>query len=79
MKRIVEKNSDSEDLRCLCGNLVARIIKDQIELKCKRCKRIHLIPLQSGGDLRAAKKHPKSQEKKGTEGRKKTEVPRPES
>ncbi|MBI3804836.1 MAG: hypothetical protein HY282_13855 [Nitrospirae bacterium] len=33
-----------EDLRCLCGSLVAKVKKDGIELKCRRCKRVALIP-----------------------------------
>lgn len=31
------------DLRCECGNLVARITESGIELKCRRCKRIKII------------------------------------
>ncbi|GEM_PF-1496859 len=67
MKRSVEKNSNSEDLRCLCGNLVARIVRDQIELKCKRCKRIHLIPLQPGSSSKISKNIPKNRESKDPE------------
>lgn len=33
------------DLRCLCGSLVAKVTKTGIELKCRRCKRVALIPL----------------------------------
>lgn len=33
------------DLRCDCGSLVARIIEAGVELKCRRCKRIKIIPL----------------------------------
>ncbi len=32
------------DERCLCGNLVAKISLDGVEILCRRCKRIHLIP-----------------------------------
>ncbi|TAK01560.1 MAG: hypothetical protein EPO39_14175 [Candidatus Manganitrophaceae bacterium] len=35
----------AEDVRCLCGSLVAKISKNGIELKCRRCKRVALIPL----------------------------------
>lgn len=34
----------AEELRCLCGSLVARVKKTAIELKCRRCKRVALIP-----------------------------------
>jgi phage FluMu protein Com len=36
------------DTRCVCGSLLARIVGDQVELKCKRCKRITLVPLTLG-------------------------------
>lgn len=28
-----------EELRCDCGNLMARLLNDEIEMKCRRCKR----------------------------------------
>ena len=31
--------------RCVCGSLVARVVSDGIELKCRRCKRKLLVPL----------------------------------
>ncbi len=31
--------------RCLCGSLLARLVGDQVELKCRRCKRTTLLPL----------------------------------
>lgn len=30
--------------RCLCGSLVAKVSLDGVEILCRRCKRIHLIP-----------------------------------
>lgn len=33
------------DLRCECGRLIARRLATGIELKCGRCKRVALIPL----------------------------------
>nr|WP_087474120.1 hypothetical protein [Nitrospira cf. moscoviensis SBR1015] len=35
----------SEEVRCLCGQLVARLVEAGIELKCKRCRRLVTIPL----------------------------------
>ena len=35
----------AEDCRCLCGNLLARVVGDRVELKCRRCKRTLLVPL----------------------------------
>ena len=31
------------DIRCHCGNLLARWHADGIELKCKRCRRLMMI------------------------------------
>jgi hypothetical protein len=36
-----------EDLRCACGSLLARRVRDGVELKCRRCKRTVVIPLES--------------------------------
>lgn len=35
------------ETRCECGQLIAKLRKSGIELKCKRCKRIVLIPFSS--------------------------------
>ncbi len=37
------------DERCLCGNLVAKVSLDGVEILCRRCKRIHVIPWQGEG------------------------------
>ena len=34
------------DLRCGCGSLLARLVADAIELKCRRCKQTWRIPLE---------------------------------
>lgn len=34
----------SEDIRCHCGQLMARIVEAGLELKCKRCRRLVIIP-----------------------------------
>jgi phage FluMu protein Com len=36
-----------EDLRCACGSLLARRVRDGVELKCRRCKRTVVIPLEA--------------------------------
>ena len=33
------------DARCHCGNLLARITSRGVEIKCRRCKRVHVVPL----------------------------------
>ncbi len=42
---VLEQKSGEKELRCLCGSLIARICKVGLELKCRRCKRFHVIPL----------------------------------
>jgi phage FluMu protein Com len=39
---------DGGDCRCLCGSLLARVVGDRVELKCRRCKRTVSIPLATG-------------------------------
>jgi len=33
------------DERCECGNLIAKITENTVEIKCRRCKRIHTIQM----------------------------------
>jgi len=33
------------DERCECGNLVAKLTENSVEIKCRRCKRIRIIPM----------------------------------
>jgi phage FluMu protein Com len=35
---------DPKDIRCLCGQLMAIKTESGIEIKCRRCKQITLIP-----------------------------------
>jgi hypothetical protein len=37
-----------QDFRCHCGQLLAKISVAGVELKCKRCKRIELVPWSAG-------------------------------
>ncbi len=39
-----------DEARCECGQLIAKLRPDGVELKCKRCKRIVVIPLHQGCD-----------------------------
>jgi len=42
----LKARTPSADCRCLCGCLMARIVAGGVELKCRRCKRTLLVPLQ---------------------------------
>lgn len=35
----------SEDCRCVCGRLVARVVPGGLQLKCRRCKRTMFVAL----------------------------------
>lgn len=37
---------EGDALRCACGSLLARHVPGGVELKCRRCKRTVVIPLQ---------------------------------
>lgn len=39
--------STSEEVRCHCGQLMARLVDEGIELKCKRCRRLMVIPFSN--------------------------------
>jgi phage FluMu protein Com len=32
--------------RCLCGSMLARLVPGGVELKCRRCKRQVVVPLE---------------------------------
>lgn len=36
--------TNEREARCECGHLMAKLKAEGLELKCKRCKRIFLIP-----------------------------------
>lgn len=40
-------SGDCSETRCECGQLIAKIRGQGLELKCKRCKRIVVIPFSS--------------------------------
>jgi hypothetical protein len=40
-------SEDCSETRCECGQLIAKVRGQGLELKCKRCKRIVVIPFSS--------------------------------
>jgi len=40
-------SADFGESRCECGQLIAKVRGQGLELKCKRCKRIVVIPFSS--------------------------------
>jgi len=41
------QHCQSLETRCECGQLIAKVCGEGLELKCKRCKRIVVIPFSS--------------------------------
>lgn len=39
----------ASDCRCECGSLLARIVADGVEIRCRRCKRELLVPWSARG------------------------------
>ena len=37
------------ELRCICGSLLARVIPEGVELKCRKCKRHIILPIEGDG------------------------------
>lgn len=46
-KSSAQSRYGSQETRCECGQLIAKMCGQGIELKCKRCKRIVIIPFSS--------------------------------
>ena len=43
----VNHSAARNETRCECGQLLAKVSGQGLELKCKRCKRIVVIPFSS--------------------------------
>ncbi|WP_224361461.1 hypothetical protein [Hyalangium versicolor] len=43
--------SNGDDVRCMCGSLLARLVPGGVELKCRRCHRTQLVPLEQAMPL----------------------------
>ena len=41
-----DRRRDASECRCVCGSLVARWVPAGVELKCRRCKRSIVLPLE---------------------------------
>jgi phage FluMu protein Com len=46
-----------DELRCECGCLLARLVANGLELKCRRCRRIIVIPLTVDASTRLTAIH----------------------
>ncbi|TMA12107.1 MAG: hypothetical protein E6J89_05715 [Deltaproteobacteria bacterium] len=46
-KKTFSGHKEERPFRCLCGSLLARLVPQGVELKCRRCKRHIIVPLES--------------------------------
>jgi phage FluMu protein Com len=44
-KKRLGGSADEKPFRCLCGSLLARLVRNGVELKCRKCKRHIIVPL----------------------------------
>ena len=49
--RPVQPEKRKTPLRCCCGSLLARLVPNGVELKCRRCKRQVIVPLASDAPM----------------------------
>lgn len=45
--RVRVRDDDAEELRCLCGSLLARLVPEGVEIKCRRCQRRVVLALEA--------------------------------
>jgi phage FluMu protein Com len=50
-KNLDDQSATEREIRCECGNLLARIIEGGVELKCRRCKRTTIVPISSSDEF----------------------------
>lgn len=43
---MADRPKGADELRCLCGSLLAKLVPGGVELRCRRCKRSITIPLE---------------------------------
>jgi len=43
----LDHGTGCDETRCECGQLIAKVSGEGLELKCKRCKRLIVIPFSS--------------------------------
>lgn len=56
-----DSSSEPQDVRCCCGSLLAKLVDGGVELKCRRCKRIVVVPFDAedaGDDISIGNERP---------------------
>lgn len=52
LSKTADGSKEAISLRCCCGSLLARVVAEGVELKCRRCKRQVVVPLESKAGAR---------------------------
>ncbi|RKG97369.1 hypothetical protein D7V97_34460 [Corallococcus sp. CA053C] len=51
-----EPQGSAGELRCMCGSLLARLVPGGVELKCRRCHRTQVVPLEGSAPSRDSRR-----------------------
>ena len=51
-QRETDAAKPNNSLRCSCGSLLARMVADGVELKCRRCKRQVIVSFATKGSVK---------------------------
>jgi phage FluMu protein Com len=43
-EELASQPEETKECRCTCGSLMAKLTAMGVEIKCRRCKRLQLIP-----------------------------------
>ena len=46
-KKPITAADGAREVRCLCGQLIAKFVPQGLEMRCKRCKRVHVLSFRS--------------------------------
>jgi phage FluMu protein Com len=44
---------DDDEVRCECGHLLAKLTPAGLEVKCRKCKRMHVLPVTAVGSVKS--------------------------
>lgn len=50
-----EQGQVAVDVRCCCGSLLAKLVEGGVQLKCRRCKKVVVVPFDpkdAGDDIK---------------------------
>lgn len=51
-----KKEAGQDEVRCECGHLLAKLTTEGVEMKCRKCKQVHLLRVSADSLVRP--RHP---------------------